>query len=89
MNAVFSRENSGNIDIAIWHFWQAIRRTIGGLIMSLDKAIEHKKEHRKQYRGAKAVDKSCRNHGGCPHCEARRKHKYLRQMPAEEVEHEK
>lgn len=29
----------------------------------LDKAIEHGKEHRKQYRGAKAVDKTCRNHG--------------------------
>lgn len=31
--------------------------------MSLDKAIEHHKEKRKQYRGAKACDKSCRNHG--------------------------
>lgn len=31
--------------------------------MSFDKAIEYNKEHRKQYRGAKAVDKSCRNHG--------------------------
>ena len=29
----------------------------------LDKAIEHGKEHRKQYRGSKAVDKTCRNHG--------------------------
>ena len=31
--------------------------------MSLDKAIAHNKEHRKPYRGAKACDKSCRNHG--------------------------
>lgn len=31
--------------------------------MSLDKAIEHNKEHRKKYHGAKACDKSCRNHG--------------------------
>ena len=31
--------------------------------MSLDKAIEHRKEHRKTYRGAKACDKTCRNHG--------------------------
>ena len=31
--------------------------------MSLDKAIEHKKEKRKPYRGAKAVDPTCRNHG--------------------------
>ena len=34
--------------------------------MTLDKAIESGKEHRKQYRGAKRVDPSCRNHGGCP-----------------------
>lgn len=33
--------------------------------MSLDKAIEHGKEHRKEYRGSKAIDKTCRNHGGC------------------------
>lgn len=31
--------------------------------MSLDKAIEHHKEKREQYRGAKACDKTCRNHG--------------------------
>lgn len=29
----------------------------------LDKAIEHGKEHRKPYRGSKAIDKTCRNHG--------------------------
>jgi hypothetical protein len=31
--------------------------------MSLDKAIQHGKEKRKQYRGAKAFDPACRNHG--------------------------
>lgn len=31
--------------------------------MSLDKAIKHNKEHRKQYYGDKACDKTCRNHG--------------------------
>lgn len=31
--------------------------------MSLDKAIEHNKEHRKKYYGAKACDRMCRNHG--------------------------
>lgn len=41
--------------------------------MSLDKAIKHKKEHRKEYRGSKAFDKTCRNHGGCPWCEENRK----------------
>lgn len=45
--------------------------------MSLDKAIEHGKERRKEYRGSKAIDKTCRNHGGCEWCEENRKHKYL------------
>ena len=54
--------------------------------MSLDKSIEHGKEHRKPYHGAKAVDKTCRNHGSCEHCAAGRMHKVLRQMPVEDVE---
>ena len=37
--------------------------------MSLDKAIEHGKEHREPYHGSKAFDRTCRNHGGCPACE--------------------
>lgn len=40
--------------------------------MSLNKAIEHHKEHRKPYHGAKAVNKSCRNHGSCPYCQKNR-----------------
>lgn len=40
--------------------------------MSLDKAIEHNKEKRKPYCGGKAVDRTCRNHGGCPWCEGNR-----------------
>lgn len=43
--------------------------------MSLTKAIEHGKERRKPYRGAKAVDASCRSHGGCPWCRMKREHK--------------
>lgn len=31
--------------------------------MTLDKAIKYGKEKRKPYRGAKAVDRSCCNHG--------------------------
>lgn len=42
--------------------------------MSLDKAIKHGKEKRRPYRRAKAVDSSCRNHGGCPYCESGRQH---------------
>ena len=41
-------------------------------MMSLDKAIRSGKEHRKPYRGAKAVDSTCRNHGSCGWCEGNR-----------------
>lgn len=44
--------------------------------MSMDKAIEHGKEHRKPYRGGKAIDATCRNHGGCEACRSNRMHKY-------------
>ena len=30
-----------------------------------------------KYHGLKAIDKTCRNHGGCERCEENRKHKYL------------
>lgn len=40
--------------------------------MSLDKAIEHGKEHRKPYRGSKTFDRTCRNHGGCDWCKDNR-----------------
>lgn len=40
--------------------------------MSLDKAIKHGKEHRKPYQKSKKIDRSCRNHGGCPWCEGNR-----------------
>ena len=46
--------------------------------MALDKAILHKKEHRKPYYGVKAIDRSCRNHGSCVWCEMNRKYKYLK-----------
>jgi hypothetical protein len=36
--------------------------------MSLDKAIDHGKEHRKRYRKAARWDRTCRNHGACPYC---------------------
>ena len=49
--------------------------------MSLDKAIEHGKEKRKPYRGAKAIDYTCRNHGGCPWCEQNRQFKFRDKHP--------
>ena len=42
--------------------------------MGLEKAIEHGKEKRKPYKGAKAVDCSCRNHGTCEWCMGNRTH---------------
>lgn len=42
--------------------------------MSLNKAIKHNKEKRKEYRGAKAIDCTCRNHGSCPWCKENRVH---------------
>ncbi len=36
--------------------------------MSLEKAIRYGKEHRRPYRGVKAYDPMCCNHGGCERC---------------------
>ena len=49
--------------------------------MSLDKAIEHGKEKRKQYYSAKAVDRTCRNHGSCDWCKGNRLHKFKKKEP--------
>ena len=43
--------------------------------MSLNKSITNGKEHRKPYWGAKAIDRTCRNHGGCEWCRENRTHK--------------
>jgi len=48
----------------------------------MNKAIEHGKEHRKPYRGAKAIDCACRNHGSCSWCEENRKYKYIKKIIA-------
>ena len=42
--------------------------------MSLDKAIQHGKEHRRPYTGAKAIDRTCRNHGSCEWCQGNRQY---------------
>ena len=57
--------------------------------MSLDKAIEHGKEKRKQYHGSKAIDKQCRSHGSCDYCQKARKVKIKRREPVKEIEDEK
>ena len=43
--------------------------------MSLNKAIKSGKEHRKPYKGAKAIDRTCRNHGSCSWCMNNRTYK--------------
>lgn len=43
--------------------------------MGLEKAILHKKEHRKMYRGSKRFDALCKNHGACVWCRLGRLHK--------------
>ena len=54
--------------------------------MPLDKAIEHGKEKRKPYRGSKAIDATCRNHGSCQWCEENRKHKFRDKHPVDRLE---
>ena len=49
--------------------------------MALDKAIEHGKEKRKPYRGSKAIDVTCRNHGSCLWCVENRTHKFRDKNP--------
>lgn len=46
--------------------------------MSFIKAIKAGKENRKPYCGSKAIDNTCRNHGGCRWCEENRKYKYIK-----------
>ena len=48
--------------------------------MGLEKAIQHGKEKRRPYKGAKAVDCSCRNHGTCKWCRENRMYKTIREL---------
>lgn len=54
--------------------------------MSFDKAIAHGKVRRKPYRGSKAFDRTCRNHGTCDYCRGSRLHSRLK---AERIAKEK
>jgi hypothetical protein len=38
---------------------------------------------KKPHTGSKAIDKSCRNHGSCPHCANGRKFKRKKKEPTE------
>lgn len=46
--------------------------------MSFDKAIEHHKEHRKEYTDSRAFDRTCRCHGSCAYCEGNRRYREFR-----------
>lgn len=54
--------------------------------MSLDKSIKSGKEHRKHYRGAKAIDSTCRNHGSCEWSHGNLTHKNNKRELAAEQE---
>ena len=54
--------------------------------MSLDKAIEHGKEHRRQYHDSRRFSKYCRAHGLCDYCRENRKHKFRDKHPADKEE---
>lgn len=54
------------------------------MFLGLDKAIQHGKERRRPYTGAKAVDRTCRNHGSCEWCRANRE--YANRKKAERME---
>lgn len=59
--------------------------------MSEEKAIIYGKSKRKPYRGGKAIDKSCRNNGGCLACLSNRMHstnKRLYKMKYDEIENQ-
>lgn len=53
--------------------------------MSLDKAIVHGNEKRKPYRGSKAIDRACRNHGSCDYCQENRLHKFRKWKKRDEA----
>jgi len=55
-------------------------------VMGLEKAIEHGKEKRRPYKGAKAVVCSCRNHGTCEWCRGNRTHNTNRKMEKAKAE---
>ena len=53
---------------------------INELKTRLDKAIAKGTEHRKPYRGSKAFDRTCCNHGTCEWCRMNRQYKNIKRM---------
>ena len=48
--------------------------------MSMDKAIQSGKEHRKEYYGSKAFDRTCRCGGSCEYCRGNRLYKNKKRL---------
>lgn len=48
--------------------------------MSLDKSIASGKDRRKQYKGTKRIDCTCRNHGSCTYCRSNRTYKNQKKL---------
>ena len=56
--------------------------------MSLDKSIKHGREKRRDYRGSKATDCTCRNHGSCSWCSNNRLYRDKKRKAAAEYKEE-
>ena len=58
--------------------------------MGMEKAIASGKEHRKEYHGAKAIDKTSRSGGSCECCRRNRMYKTLKKLqePIDKYEEE-
>lgn len=54
--------------------------------MSLDKAIQAGKEHRKPWRKAARFDPACRPGGDCPYCKGNRLHQQRKEEERTNVE---
>lgn len=56
--------------------------------MSLDQGILHGKEHRKPYYRSERFDRTCRPHGSCGWCQARRSYNSRRRLEAAQMQME-
>jgi len=54
--------------------------------MTLRKAIRHGKEKRRDYRGPKAADPNCQNHGDCFICQGNRTYHDRKRRSAAEAQ---
>ena len=65
---------------AIQRWYHESWKGMWGEHMSLDKAIEHHKEHRKPYVDERAMDVHCRNNGSCDYCRRNRLYQLKKEL---------